>query len=530
MKWTSYHTDECSDNGRKEDSRPASAVSINLFGARHSTPSRNVRACVPVLAGGLLLALAGCQVGPDYVAPDHGLARFGGADAASSQGASAPIPGIDIWWRGFNDPELTRIIEITLDQNLDLAAALARVEQGRAAARGAGARLLPSFDASAQASWQHQSLESPTGSIAGNFPGYDRDQSLYDVGVAASWEIDLFGGLRRTAEAASAEAQAAEAARMGTRISVAADAADAYLRIRGAQRRIAVAVEQVSTNSQLLELVRLRFDKGLASKREVAQAEALAATARASLSPLRIELGAQLNRLDVLMGAQPGTYAATLSDAAIIPSAPAIMGASPIDVLRRRPDVIAAERRLAATNARIGTAIAEYYPKLSIASLLGFESSSPGNLFRASTFQPQGVLGLRWRVFDFGRIDAQVAAARGAEAEAMALYRQSVLRAAEDVENAFTALVELEALTIELEQEVIALRRARDLSHAAYEAGIIPLTDVLDASRQKLAAEDALTQAQIDSARAVVSVFRALGGGWPSDTEPFLEIADVRSE
>jgi NodT family efflux transporter outer membrane factor (OMF) lipoprotein len=491
---------------------------------------RGRRSSASALAGGLLFALGGCAVGPDYAAPVSDLSSFHSADAVASRETSVPASQLDSWWDSFNDPELTRIVERALDQNLDLAAALARVEQARAAARSAGAQLLPSFDASAQASRQRQSLESPTGAIASNFPGYDLNQSLYGAGAAASWEIDLFGGLRRAADAASAEAQAAEAARMGTRISVAADAADAYLRIRGDQTRIAVAVEQVSTNAQLLDLVQRRFAQGLASDREVAQAEALLAGARASLPPLRIDLEAQLNRLDVLMGVQPGTYATALSEAAAIPSAPAITDAAPIDVLRRRPDIIAAERRLAAANARIGAAIAEYYPKFSISGLLGFESSTPENLFRASTFQPQGLFGMRWRLFDFGKIDAQVAAARGAEAEALALYRQSVLRAAEDVENAFTALVQLEAHVTELERESAALERARDLSQAAFEGGVIPLTDVLDTNRQKLAAESALAQAQVDVARAAVSAFRALGGGWSSDTAALLEVADARVE
>jgi NodT family efflux transporter outer membrane factor (OMF) lipoprotein len=478
----------------------------------------------------LLLALGGCAVGPDYAAPVSNLASFHSADAVVSRSALEPAPQLDAWWDGFNDPELTRIVQRVLDQNLDLAAALARVEQARAAARGAGAQLLPSFDASAQASRQRQSLESPTGAIASNFPGYDRNQSLYDVGAAASWEIDLFGGLRRAADAATAEAQAAEAARMGTRISVAADAADAYLRIRGDQTRLAIAADQVETNAQLLDLVQRRFAQGLASDREVAQAEALLASARASLQPLRIDLEAQLNRLDVLMGVQPGAYAAALSETATIPSAPGIAGAAPIDVLRRRPDIIAAERRLAAANARIGAAIAEYYPKFSLSGLLGFESSTPENLFRASTFQPQGLFGMRWRLFDFGKIDAQVAAARGAEAESLAQYRQSVLRAVEDVENAFTALVQLEAHVAELERQAAALERARDLSRIAYEGGVIPLTDVLDTNRQKLATDSALAQARVDAARAAVSAFRALGGGWSSDTATSLEVADARIE
>jgi NodT family efflux transporter outer membrane factor (OMF) lipoprotein len=460
--------------------------------------------------------------------PTVNLANFHSADAVSSRAGTAPAPQIDRWWEGFNDPELTRIVRRALDQNLDLAAALGRVEQARAAAHEAGAQLLPSIDLSAQARRQRQSLESPTGAIARHLPGYDRNQSLYDVGAAASWEIDLFGGLSRAAEAASAEAQAAEAARLGTRISVAADAADAYLRIRGDQARIAVANDQVATDAHLLDLVQRRFAKGLSTDREVAQTEALLAAARASLQPLRIDLEGQLNRLDVLMGMQPGSSATTLTEQASIPSPPAITGTTPTDLLRRRPDIIAAERRLAASNARIGAAIADYYPKFSLSALLGFESAKTGDLVRATTFQPQGLLGLRWRLFDFGKVDAEVDAAKGAEAEDLARYRQSALHAAEDVENAFTALVQLEANVEERKREVAALRRARDLSQSAYQTGVIPLTDVLDANRQLLSAEDALVHAEADVSRSAVSAFRALGGGWSSDVTALSEVANVR--
>jgi NodT family efflux transporter outer membrane factor (OMF) lipoprotein len=392
---------------------------------------------------------------------------------------------------------------------------LARVQQARAAASEAGAQLLPTFDLIGQANRIRQSLESPIGEIANHVPAFSRNQSIYDAGLVASWELDLFGGLRRGREAASAEADAAIAEQVGTRISVTADAADAYLRIRGDQSRIAVAQQQVATDERLLELVRQRFGRGLAAVREVAQAEALLSQARASLQPLRIDLEAQMNRLHVLLGVQPGTSAAELQIPRDIPSVPSVSADDrPLEVLRRRPDVIAAERRLAASNARIGLALADYYPKISLAGVFGYESSRPGDLFKASTFQPQGIAGLRWRVFDFGRVRAEVAQAKGAKAEALARYQQAVLRAAEEVENAFTSLVQLEAHQQELLIEVAALKRARDASQEAYQGGVIALTDVLDADRQMLTAQDELAQTRADSARAAVGTFRALGGGW----------------
>jgi NodT family efflux transporter outer membrane factor (OMF) lipoprotein len=463
----------------------------------------------------LQLGVSGCAVGPAYQKPAPTLENFHSPAKLAARPGSAATPALETWWEGFNDPMLSRIVQRARAQNLDLAAALARVQQARAAAREAGAQLLPTFDLNGQATRIHQSLESPTGQIASRLPGFNREQSIYDAGLGAIWELDLFGGLRRGREAASAEADAATAEQVGTRITVTADVADAYLRIRGDQARIAVAEQQVVTDEQLLELVRQRFGRGLAAVREVAQAEALLSQARASLQPLRIDLEAQMNRLDVLLGVQPGTSAPELQTPSDIPSVPGVSADNrPLDVLRRRPDVIAAERHLAASNARIGQALADYYPKISLAGVLGYESSRPSDLFRAATFQPQGVAGLRWRVFDFGKVGAEVAQARGAKAEALARYQQAVLRAAEDVENAFTSLVQLEAHRQELLAEVAALTRARDASQEAYQGGVIALTDVLDADRQLLTAQDELAQTRADSARAAVGTFRALGGGW----------------
>ncbi len=464
----------------------------------------------------LALAIAGCEVGPRYKGPPLvSLADFHNGGAIESRATAIPAPPVETWWAGFRDPVLTRIVERALEQNLDLAAALARVDQARAAAREAGAQLLPTASAMGSVSPLRQSLNSPIGMIGRHLPGYERNQTLYDADVGAQWEIDLFGGLRRGAEAARDEAEAAEAQQLGVRVSVVADAADAYFQARGDQARLVIAQSQVETDTRLLELVRLRFSRGAAADKEAAQAEALLAQARATIPPLRTAFEAQLNRLDVLMGAQPGTYAAELSKPAEIPSAPAIPpGQSASDLLRRRPDVIAAERRLAAANARIGVAVSEYYPKVSLSALLGFESLSSGRLWRAESFQPAATAGLRWRLFDFGKVDAEVAQANSADAQALLLYRQTVLRATEDVENAFMALVQLELQTHDLADEVDALARARDASQQSYLAGASSLTDVLDADRQSLVAQDELARTRADTDRAAVLSFRALGGGW----------------
>ena len=468
--------------------------------------------------------LAGCAVGPDYRAPDVAppFAYHGGTTLAARTG-EAPAPSLDAWWQGFDDPVLARLVERALAQNLDLAASRERVAQARAAASRAGAARLPEASADAGLARERQSLRSPLGEIARHAPGYERTKSLAQLGVGASWEADLAGGLRRGAEAADAELAVAEAQHAGVRVSLAAETADAYLRVRGAQSRIAIAQHQIDNEARLLDLVRLRRDKGLGTAREVAQAQSVLLQAQASVPPLRRELAAQLFRLDVLAGAAPGSSEGELVADAAAFKVPAIATAGgPTELLRRRPDVIAAERRLAASNARVGVAIAGYYPSLSLSGVLGFESLDVGKTLTSSAFQPAALLGLHWRLFDFGRVDAEVAQARGANREALLRYRQAMLRATEDVEDAIVALAELESQHALLAREVDAHLQARDAAQDAYRGGAVSLVEVLDEDRQLLAAQDLLASVRTDDARAAVAAFRALGGGW---TLPATQVA-----
>jgi outer membrane protein TolC len=272
--------------------------------------------CSNYAAFGLLTVFAifatGCTVGPRYGKPVTTIQLFHNAPSIQSRQAVLPAPHLDTWWTGFDDRELTRIVQRVLEQNLDLAQSLTRVEQARAAAKETGAKLKPSGSLTAQSDSFRQSLNGQFGRYAGDFPGYSRNQSYLDLGLEASWEIDLFGGLRRSAEAASAKAQVAEAEKLGVRVSVVAEVADAYIQIRGAQVRLNVAKEQIATGEHLLALVSQRRTAGVASDRELAPAQAVLSQAKATVPPLAIILEAQLNRLDVLMGAQAGTYAAEL--------------------------------------------------------------------------------------------------------------------------------------------------------------------------------------------------------------------------
>lgn len=460
------------------------------------------------------LLVSGCAVSPDYVRPAPPLSgAFMGASAVAARPA-APAPA-DAWWQGFNDPVLDRLVDRALAQNLDLAQSVARVGQARAGLRAATAALLPSASVQAQAARAHASTQTPTGRLLAAAPGFDRDGSLYEGDLVAGWELDVFGGSRRDRESALARYDAARAGVAAARLAVAAQTADTYMLVRGLQERLAVARRQAETQTRLADLVQRQYDRGIAADLQLQQAQGALAQARASIPVLEEGLEAALNAMDVIQGAQPGTYRAELSAVASIPTAPGLAQAGgPAELLRRRPDLVVAEQRLRASNAEVGSALSQYFPKLSLSGLVGTATTDRATLFESQAAQAQGVLGLRWRLFDFARVGAEVKAARGRKAEALAAYRQAVLRASEDVENAFVGLVKREGQASALAAGEDALTKARASSQRAYEAGAVSLLEVLDADARLLSVRDATAQARTEAARAAVRSFQALGGGW----------------
>ncbi len=460
--------------------------------------------------------LTGCAVGADYARPDVPLPGHFRGQAATDQRLAKASADLATWWTGFGDPQLTRFVTLALAQNLDIAQASARMTQARAGLGAANAALLPSGHVTGQAARAYQSVETPLGQVMNSTPGFDRYGNAYEANWGASWELDVFGGLRRGQEAAMADYQSSEAGAMATRLAVAAQTADVYITIRGLQSRLDIVQRQVQTQQTLLSTLQLLHGKGLAAELRVRQAEGALAQVRAAAPVLEAGLDVAMNAMDVMLGVSPGTHREALSKVGDIPAAPQVADlGSPGELLRRRPDLIVAERRLAASSARIGVALAEYYPKLSLTGVLGSATSvSGGHLFSSGASQAAGMLGLRWRLFDFGRINAQIEQAKGQEAEMLAAYRLAALRATEDVENALSALVKREEQAAVLAQGVDALGRARGASFAAYQKGVVSLMEVLQADEQLLRASEARVQAQTESARAAVMAFKALGGGW----------------
>ena len=460
--------------------------------------------------------LTSCAVGPDYRRPDTPTNDRYLAQPGMEVDITARSERNVVWWDGFGDPLLSDFVSQALSKNLNLAQAAAQLAQARAQLDSSTAALLPSGNLSAQAARAYQSVETPVGQVLDSTPGYDRFGNSWEADVGASWELDVFGGLRRGKQAALAEYEASEAGVAAARLAVAAQTADTYITIRGLQTRLAIAQQQVKTQQDLLDKVQLLYDRGLAPEYEVRQTHGELAQAQASVPVLRTELDAAMNALDITLGVPPATNRPTLESARAVPHPPQLTSTgTPGDLLRRRPDLIVAERRLAASNARIGMAMSEYYPKFSLSALVGSATAvSSGNLFSNGASQWAGILGLRWRLFDFGRVSAQIEQAKGAEAEALAGYRHSVLRATADVENAFSSLANSEVRAATLSRGEIALASARQSAYLGYQKGAISLIEVLRADEKLLQTSDARAQAQTESARSAVAAYKALGGGW----------------
>lgn len=462
----------------------------------------------------IVSTLTACTVGPNYKRPNISLPeQYLGTPLNSSNDNSKA--DIAIWWQSFNDPQLSRYVTLALKQNLDLTQAYTRVTQAQAGLSAANASLQPIGTVGAQAAKVYQSVETPLGQVLNSMPDFDRHGSSYDANLSATWELDIFGGLRRDREAALANYQSSNAGASAVRLMVAAQTANIYINIRGLQSRLDIAHQQLQTQHQLLSTINLLYSKGLASEFQVKQAKANVAQVQAVIPVLGMNLDIAMNALDVMLGTVPGTHRAELAEVKPIPVIPQITETgTPRDLLRRRPDIIMAERQLAASNARIGSAIAEYYPKVSLGGLIGSATTASGNLFSSGANQAAGLLGLRWRLFDFGRINAEISLAKGQEAEKLAAYQLAVLHAAEDVENSLSTLSKRQEQLMALQDGENALKHAQKIALIAYQKGINSRIEVLQADSNALQFSDRKLQARTDSALAAVAVYKSLGGGW----------------
>ena len=451
------------------------------------------------------LPLQACAVGPDYAPPSNaGLGVPAGYSTANSGGA---LPDISSWWRRFNDPLLNRLVDQARAENLDIAQAVARLRQAREGLVQARGAALPSISGSA---------------------GYNRfafdnvgDRDNFSIGADASYQAGIFGEIRRNVEANRASYAASGYDLASVQTSVASEVARNYILARNAQANLQIARDSLRVQDENLEITGFRVQAGLVSSLDVEQSRAQRAQTAAQIPVIEQNLQAAINRLGVLAGQAPGALKAELVAPRPIPvgAEPGGVGV-PADVLRQRPDVRSAERQLAAATAGIGVEEAALYPALNITGSIGTAASSIGALTNVIT---GGLFaGLTQLIFDGGRTRSRVRAQRAAAEGALANYKQVVLTALEDVENALTAL---QAAKDQQREFAIALDAARNtaiLARSQYRTGLTDITTLNTAEASLLSAQNGLSNARGNQATALVQLYLALGGGWDASTVPTI--------
>lgn len=454
--------------------------------------------------------LAACTtVGPDYREPPKVNVGSGWTLPLASEADSAELAH---WWTALGDPVLDRLIGTALAQNLDLRQAMARIDEARALRDRVAGDRLPTASVGASVNRRRQSENGPL--PIGSIPGLDATQTIYDAGFDAAWEADLFGAKRRALEGASARLEATEIEAQGVRMRIVAEVARTWFTVVGAEHELQAQQASLDTLQQTLELVRLRYSLGDAAAADVDTAYAQWAALNALLPDIEARKRAAVLSLGVLLGATPERELALLAG----PFTPITLQMLPVgaraDILRRRPDVLAAERGLAASTADIGVATAELFPKLSIGLGGGFQALSAGDWFDPSSTRFSILPLISWRVFDGGRVRAEIRAREAAEQRAALAYEQAVLSALGDAER---ALGDYQAGLDTAERRRTALDAAR-ASHgharARYAAGDIPLVELLAAERSLHEAESSAARAETSAAIQLVALYKALGGGW----------------
>ena len=469
----------------------------------------------------LVLLVNACAVGPNYRAPAPAAAVIVNARTPEFLATEPQLS----WWQEFSDPELDSLVTRALSANLDLQAALARVQQARAVFSQSRSDFAPHVPLSAGYDKGNQQQ-----------PGFGTARIPVEsdsLGFDAQWELDLFGHVRRSVEAARADLGAEQADLRGAQVTVAAEVARNYFELRGTQTRLDVARRNLDSEAQTEELTRVRYEGGRVTELDVERARARLQATQASIPPLEAQERQAMYRLAVLLGQRPGTLDAELAPAQIRPFATALPVGDTSSLLRQRPDVRAAERRLAAASARVGVATADLYPRVTVTGFVGFLSGNVGHLFstsggddaRAWSVTPT----ISWAALDFGSVRARL---RGREAEfdaASAAYAQTVLLALEETENSFVGYAKEQSALTSLTEQARASAHATEIADLQYRAGVTDFLTLLDAQRTQLEAEDAVVQAQTQVNVRAVAIYKALGGvGQPATAYSARLAAGVR--
>jgi NodT family efflux transporter outer membrane factor (OMF) lipoprotein len=479
--------------------------------------------------------LAGCTVGPDYRgAPDvaNG-ALHAGSFVRAPANVVTPGPSPSRWWESLNDPQLNALIDAALKNNPDLHAAQARLRQSRAQLQQQRAAETPTVSADAAAlrmrspdlsGLEGSSSQQSSGSTQTSAQNSTQSSStssgrgplqFYTAGFDASWEIDIFGGTRRAIEAASAQAEAVNADLADTQVSLAAEVAQAYIDLRSEQQRLALANQSAALEQQTLDLIRQQRVRGVVPDADVERQTTQVENTKATLIPLDEQITESLDQLAVLTGQAPGALDQQLSSPVPLPTLPASVSVSdPAALLKQRPDIRAAERRIAASNAQIGQHEADLFPKVTMLGYIGSTAADPGHLMHKSAFTWLGAPYLQWDVLDFGRTRSQIHQAQAGREEAEANYQQTVLAALQDANNALSRYGHQRESVARLQTIEASADRSSNLMHQRYAAGASSLIDLLDTERSQFNAQQNLVQGNADLIKDFVSLQKSLGLGW----------------
>ena len=461
-----------------------------------------------------LFTLAGCVVGPNYqrppVALDSGFVNAG----ASATNAQPAAPDIATFWRGFNDPALNALIERGLAANGDVRIAQARLMEARANQGEADAQARPGLGLSSGITHSVRPITQQPGATVN-----ERTGTVYDAGFIANWELDFFGRYRRGSEAAAALVQVGEAGIAGAHTAVAAEVARYYLELRGLQQRLQFTETSLVNQRESLRITSARLDAGRGTQLDFARASTLVASTEAALPSLQNAIERAVFRLATLTAQPPRVLLAQLGVPAPLPGLPvtdlaALPLGTPEQWLQRRPDLIAAERQLAAATANIGVAKSELFPRVSLSGLLGLNAATLGNLARSESGVYSLGVGLTWTPFDLGQLRSRIAASEARTQASLASYEQTVAIALEETEGAFSSFTRNAQRAERLTSAARSAEEAAELARRRFDAGVTDFLVVLDAEREVLANRDQLVQAQVGTATALVAVYRALGGGW----------------
>ncbi len=478
------------------------------------------------------LALAGCTVGPNYKQPS--IAELPVPPAYTQPSVAGTVPAK--WWKQFADPELDRLIALTLSGNFDLTAAAARIEQARAQVAVARSSLFPTLDGTAGINRIDFSKNAGLSSIASAFGGAGGGSgsggssnngialpgsgiTTFSLGVDASWEVDLFGSVRRQVEGARARADSATWNQRDLQVSLAAEVASDYLQLRSLQNQIEISRTELERQQATLRLVTARRQSGLIAELPERQQSLQLSNVSAQLPTLQAQANAQVHALGVLAGQAPDTLAVELDMPRPLTKSlqsvpPQVPTGLPSELLRRRPDVRAAERQLAAATADIGVAVADLYPKFNLMGVGELLSTSLATLFERNSIQTTIDAAVSVPILDFGARRATVRNAKAARDEAYANYQKAVLGAVRDVDDALVAYTAEQRRNAELRRGVETAGITVRLARAQFDAGLVDFTDVLNAQGALLSNRNSLAQSDATLLTDLSRLYKALGGGW----------------